>query len=92
MARHPQKRRSRAQAKIGKNVGPVLDVERVRLDRGGYTSSGRYFGIGPKLYRVTSPYLDIDLYVRAKDAQAARDSDESLRALLSALHSDHPVR
>lgn len=32
----------------------VLNVERIRLDRGGYDASGRYYGGGPPLFRVTS--------------------------------------
>ena len=32
----------------------ILDVERIRLDAGGYDSRGRYFGSGQPLFRVTS--------------------------------------
>lgn len=60
-----------------------LYVEHVRLDRQGYTSRGRYFGVGQKLYRVTGEYEKkdwqgeprqrfIDEYVRADNARNAR--------------------
>lgn len=51
-----------------------LAVERVRLDRGGYDRSGRYFGGGAPLFRVTGEQEDLyvqDL-VRAPNARAAR--------------------
>jgi hypothetical protein len=49
-----------------------LFTERVRLDRGGYTSSGRYFGTGAPLYRVSDADGHIDEYVRASSAAEAR--------------------
>jgi len=55
-----------------------LTVERVRLDRGGYEKSGRYWGTGEPLYRVSGELRTgerlyfIDLHVRARSAQEAR--------------------
>lgn len=49
-----------------------LRAERVRLDRGGYTRSGRYFGTGAPLYLVTDDEGDIHEYVRAASAVEAR--------------------
>src|SRR5262245_37767360 len=59
----------------------TLSIERERLDRGGYTSSGRYFGTGTPLFRVTNSddpsYRDgeepeIEFYFRAASRGAAR--------------------
>lgn len=49
-----------------------LYAEHVRLNQGGYTSSGRYFGQGPKLYRVSDGTGEVDVYVRAPNAVQAR--------------------
>ena len=55
-----------------------LTVERMRLDRGGYEKSGRYWGTGEPLYRVSGELRKgerlyfIDLHVRARSAQEAR--------------------
>jgi hypothetical protein len=71
-----------------------LSVERVRLDRGGYDSRGRYWGVGTPLYRVTSDeelppgwygskyhsrYQGyIDEHVRASSARQAREKVASV--------------
>jgi hypothetical protein len=51
-----------------------LSIERERLNSGGYTSGGRYFGTGAPLFRVSgedgSDYADF--YIRAKDRAAAK--------------------
>lgn len=48
-----------------------LSVRRVRLNFGGYTSSGRYFGIGSPLYHVTDEEGDVDFWIRARSRGAA---------------------
>jgi len=51
-----------------------LVIERVRLNSGGYTSAGRYFGVGAPLYRVMNDDSAdgvVDFYIRAKDRAAA---------------------
>jgi hypothetical protein len=47
-------------------------VERIRLDRGGYTSAGRYYGTGAPLFSVTDTETDRTTEVRASSAKAAR--------------------
>ena len=66
------------------NTSMKLDVERIRLNQGGYDRSGRYFGSGPPLFRVTGEKegydsarhgpidVFIDAYIRAPDAREAR--------------------
>jgi hypothetical protein len=51
-------------------------VERIRLDRGGYDRTGRYWGLGAPLYRVWDNEEE-RFYcqeVRAPNARAARQS------------------
>lgn len=57
-------------------------VEHIRLDRGGYESGGRYWGVGEKLYRVSGGSKDLDQYVRAPSAKAARLKVTGSTALL----------
>jgi len=47
-------------------------VERIRLNSGGYTSSGRYYGTGAPLFAVTDAETDRTTEVRASSAKAAR--------------------
>ena len=56
-----------------------ISVEQVRIDRQGYDSRGRYWGVGQKLYRVSTETGD-DVYLRASSAQAARTKVQSERA------------
>lgn len=51
--------------------GMTVELQRVRLDRGGYTSSGQYYGTGAPLFTA---YGDDGVWVdlRAKDRAAAR--------------------
>jgi hypothetical protein len=57
----------------GRTVRPSqVRAERVRLDRGGYDPSGRYWGTGAPLYRVTDDDGNLDEHVRAPDAPTAR--------------------
>ena len=52
-----------------------LYVEHLRLNNGGYTSRGVYYGNvpGTKIYRVSDEDGEIDAVVRAKDAKTARE-------------------
>ncbi len=47
-------------------------AEHVRLDRGGYDRSGRYWGTGARLYRVSDEDGELDKYIRAPDAKTAK--------------------
>jgi len=49
-----------------------LYLERIRLNRGGYTSRGQYFGVGQPLYRVTDEEGSIDHHIRARDRADAK--------------------
>ena len=54
-----------------------LTIRKVRLDRGGYDSDGRYFGIGAPLFIVSNEKDeetdDIkEVYIRASDKEAAK--------------------
>jgi hypothetical protein len=51
-----------------------LNVVRVRLNSGGYNSSGRYFGVGAPLYNVNGHHdgEDVEFYIRAKDRNEAK--------------------
>jgi hypothetical protein len=49
-----------------------LHVEHVRINKGGYDRTGRYWGIGQKLYRVYDDSGFIDKHVRAPNAKTAR--------------------
>lgn len=55
--------------------GGKLHVERIRLNRGGYDSRGRYYGVGAPLFHVTGEgsFADVDEHVRAKSAKEARN-------------------
>jgi hypothetical protein len=50
-----------------------LYVRRTRLNRGGYTEAGRYFGIGAPLYEVSSDRGEIHTWYRAKDRNHAKE-------------------
>lgn len=52
--------------------GIPLQIERIRLNSGGYTSFGRYFGQGDPLFHVTDDEGDVDFHVRAADRNAAK--------------------
>jgi len=49
----------------------LLSVRRVRLNSGGCTSSGRYFGIGAPLYHVTDEDDAVDFWIRASSRGSA---------------------
>ena len=44
-----------------------------RLNRDGYTASGRYFGVGAPIYRVTSEDGVIDTHLRANNREGAKE-------------------
>jgi hypothetical protein len=52
--------------------GGKVHLERVRLDRGGYDSRGRYWGAGAPLYRASSDEHDFDVYVRGYTRDEAK--------------------
>lgn len=58
-----------------------LTLRRVRLNKGGYTSSGHYYGIGQHLYFCISDEGDIDMFLRACNRTHAK---EQIRDFLSA--------
>lgn len=49
-----------------------IEIERVPLDRMGYTRSGKYFGTGAPLWNVYSHDGEVDFHIRAVDKAAAR--------------------
>lgn len=54
----------------------TISIERVRLDRGGYDSQGRYFGVSKgnrHVYRATSSDGLLDIYIRGDEGEDARD-------------------
>jgi hypothetical protein len=63
-------RRAHARRRNGNVRG--VDVERVRLNRGGYDSRGRYWGVGEPLYSVYVDATGRYTHVRAKSAKEAR--------------------
>ncbi len=67
--KRPASRRNTA-----KFIGPKgirIYLQRERLDQGGYTSSGRYFGRGAPLYRYYDYDGDVDGHVRGSDRESA---------------------
>jgi len=52
--------------------GSTLLADKIRLDRGGYDKSGRYWGIGLPLFRVYTMDGDLDVHVRANTATQAK--------------------
>ncbi len=53
---------------------PTYSVVRIRVNRGGYDPSGRYWGVGLPLFLATNKGDDEDgAHFRAKDSKAARD-------------------
>lgn len=58
-----------------------ISIARERLDRGGYDSRGRYFGVGAPLFRASNASGSIDFMLRAKDRAAA----------IAKVREDYPV-
>jgi hypothetical protein len=48
-------------------------ISRVRLNNGGYDDSGRYWGVGQKLYRVDDPSLEYSEFYRADSREEAKE-------------------
>lgn len=48
-----------------------VHVQHVRLDQGGYTSDGVYFGIGPRLYHIWDDEDYRSDYIRASTRAVA---------------------
>ncbi|MGH2998994.1 MAG: hypothetical protein ACRDNM_06820 [Gaiellaceae bacterium] len=65
-AAQPGRRHRYGRASAGR-----MYAERVRLSRG-YDSTGRYWGVGTPLYRVSDAGGEIDAYVRAPNANEAK--------------------
>lgn len=76
VASAPGRRRAAVRRPSYRRVGRLsagrLYAERIRIDRRGYDPSGRYWGRGAPLYRVSDPDGEIDVYVRALSAASAR--------------------
>lgn len=51
----------------------VVRINRVRLDRGGYDSQGRYFGAGKPLFMYYADEEDLYGHVRASDKAEAKE-------------------
>jgi len=66
---------TRRRSKRFKKLSGKLYAERVRIDRQGYDKSGRYWGIGQKLYRVSTDDGVLDGYVRAPSATEAKSKE-----------------
>lgn len=49
-----------------------FELERVKLDRGGYDPNGRYYGVGQALFRATVPSNGDEALFRAKSASEAK--------------------
>jgi hypothetical protein len=70
IAQRGDRRRSHGNALTRKGYLREFKVTKIHLDRGGYDSRGRYYGVGQGLYRVSSE--DGDVIVRADSAREAR--------------------
>lgn len=58
------------------------NLSRVRLNSGGYTSSGKYYGIGAPLYEAYNPETGESLVFRAADRNAAKHHvEDALNAI-----------
>jgi hypothetical protein len=55
---------------IRNNPGKLL-VHRVKLDRGGYDSRGKYYGVGSPLFEVEADNTGECIYLRAPDRTIA---------------------
>lgn len=52
-----------------------LNLQRVRLDSGGYDSGGAYWGAGEPLYRAADDngLREVELFFRARDREHAKE-------------------
>jgi len=55
-----------------RNYRGKLTIERIRLDRQGYTRGGKYFGTGAPLFDVYDEDYDVFFQIRARDRDAAK--------------------
>lgn len=53
-------------------TAPKLDIQRLRVDAGGYDTSGAYWGAGPDVFIATSPDGRDEIAVRARTIKEAR--------------------
>lgn len=86
--KHGSKRKRSTGRKRGSPSSIRFEIERVKLDRQGYDTRGRYYGVGEKLWRVT--VLDAASHVRADDvvrAPTQRDAKQRMAARLVELVS-----
>lgn len=51
--------------------GRKINIRRERLNHGGYTRSGHYFGTGAPLFQIEDDETGRTLYIRARDRAAA---------------------
>lgn len=58
--------------KIMKPQGPKCYLQKVRLNQGGYDSSGRYWGVGKPLYRTTNDENGDIFFLRAETREMAK--------------------
>jgi hypothetical protein len=54
-------------------TAPKLDIQRVRVNRGGYDASGAYWGVGPDVFIATTADGTREITVRAKSVTGARE-------------------
>ena len=54
-------------------TAPKLDIQRVRVNRGGYDASGAYWGAGPDVFIATTADGTREITVRAKSVSEARE-------------------
>lgn len=69
---HARTRTANPRAKKHGPLGRMVWLERERLDRGGYTSHGEYFGVGAPLFRFSIEGIDRDEHIRAADRESAK--------------------
>jgi len=53
-------------------TAPKLDIQRIRVDTGGYDATGAYWGAGPDVFIATSPDGRDEIAVRARTINEAR--------------------
>lgn len=49
-----------------------LFLNKVRINKGGYSDSGMYFGVGLPVYQYYTEYLEMNGFVRATDREDAK--------------------
>lgn len=64
--------RARFDVPGSKQLAARFPVRRIRLDRGGYASGGRYYGSGAPLFSVYDEDTGKEHVTRARDAREAR--------------------